>query len=145
MRTLTIIKPDGVNKKLVGECLKRFESAGLEIEYLKVTKLTKNFMKKFYKHLKVKLNKKLFTAIINYLSSGKVVICILEGENAVEKVKKIVGVTNPKKAAKGTIRNDFATDDMVIRVKQNKAVRNIVHASGSPKEALEEIKLVINC
>jgi len=141
-RTLIIIKPDGVKKKLVGECLKRFENADFEIVALKVTKLKKSFLKKFYKHLKEKLRPKLFDAIIAYMCSGKVVIAILERENAVALARKICGATNPREAEKGTIRGDFATDDLIERAKKNKATRNIIHASSSVKEAKEEIRIV---
>lgn len=143
-RTLIIIKPDGVKKKLVGECLKRFEKANLEIVALKVTKLKKSFMKKFYAHLKPKLRKKLFNAIVDYMCSGKVVIAILQGKNAISKARTICGPTNPKEAPKGTIRGDFATDDLVERAKKNKATRNIIHASGSREEARKEIKMIIS-
>lgn len=141
-KTLIIIKPDGVKKKLVGECLKRFERAGFDIIDLKVTKLKKSFVRKFYSHLKLKLRPKLFNAIVDYICSGKVVIAILERENAVEKARKICGNTNPKKAEKGTIRGDFATDDLIVRAKQNKATRNIIHASGSKEEAKKEIRMI---
>ncbi|MEM4641295.1 MAG: nucleoside-diphosphate kinase [Candidatus Pacearchaeota archaeon] len=143
-RTLIIIKPDGVKKRLIGECLKRFEKAKFKIVALKVVKLRKRFMKKFYSHLKPKLNPKLFEAIINYMCSGNVVIAILERKNAVALARKICGPTNPKQATKGTIRGDFATDDLVARAKKNKATRNIIHASGSKEEAKREIKLFKN-
>jgi len=144
-QTLIIIKPDGVKKKLVGECLRRFEKEGFDIVTLKVTKLKKPFMNKFYSHLKPKLRPKLFNAIINYLCSNKVVIAILERRNAVAKARKICGPTNPKEAQKGTIRGDFATDDLIKRAKQNKATRNIIHASGSKQEAKAEIRMIKNC
>lgn len=141
-KTLIIIKPDGVKKKLIGECLSRFEKAGFDIVDLKVTKLKKSFAKKFYAHLKRKLKPKLFNAIVDYMCSGKVAIAILERKNAVAKAREICGDTNPKKAKKGTIRGDFATDDLVVRAKQNKATRNIIHSSGSKKEAKQEIKMI---
>jgi nucleoside-diphosphate kinase len=122
--------------------LKRFENASFSIVALKITKLSKSFMKKFYRHLKSKLNPRLFNAIIDYMCSGKVVIAIIERKNAVAIARKICGPTNPKEAPKGTIRGDFAIDDLVIRAKQNKATRNIIHASGSIEEAKEEIKMI---
>lgn len=141
-KTLVIIKPDGVKKGLVGECLKRFEKAGFEILSLKVTKLSKSFMRDFYSHLKKKLNPKLFNAIVDYLCSGKVVIAILEGDNAVSKARKICGPTDPKQAPKGTIRGDFATDSLDLKKKQNKATKNIVHSSGDRKEAKDELRKI---
>lgn len=143
-QTLIIIKPDGVKKKLVGECLKRFEKAKFDMLDLKIVQLKKPFMRKFYSHLKSKLRPKLFDAIVNYMSSGKVVVAVLERKNAVALARKICGPTNPKEAPKGTIRGDFATDDLVARAKQNKATRNIIHASGSKEEARKEILLIKN-
>ncbi|MCX8193998.1 MAG: nucleoside-diphosphate kinase [Candidatus Pacearchaeota archaeon] len=141
-KTLIIIKPDGVKKHLVGECMRRFEKKGFSIVALKITELKKPFMQKFYYHLKQKLKPRLFNAIINYMCSGNVVIAILERKNAVALARKMCGPTNPKEAPKGTIRGDFATDDLVIRAKQNKATRNIIHASASKKEAEREIRLI---
>ncbi len=141
-KTLVIIKPDGVKKRLAGECLKRFERAGLGIAGLKVAKLRKPFMGKFYAHLKPKLRKKLFNAVIDFMCSGKVVMAVIEGENAVARVRKICGPTNPKEAPKGTIRGDFSTDDLAARARQNKATRNIIHASGSEEDARSELKLI---
>ena len=141
-QTLIIIKPDGVKKKLAGECLKRFEKAGFEIIALKIAKLKKPFMKEFYKHLKLKLRLRLFNAIVDYMCSGKVVIAIIEGKNAISKTRKICGPTNPKEALKGTIRGDFATDDLVTRAKQNQATRNVIHASGSKQESRDEINMI---
>ena len=143
-KTLVIVKPDGFRKKLVGECIKRFENAGLEIKELKVTRLKRPFMHEFYAHLKKRLDPKLYNAVIDYLTSGTVVIAIMEGNNAVAKAIAITGPTNPKAAKKGTIRGDFGTDDMAKRMKQKKPVRNIVHRSGSFAEAKEEIRLIRN-
>jgi nucleoside-diphosphate kinase len=141
-KTLIIIKPDGMKKRLAGECLKRFEKAGLEITFLKITKLNRKFVNKFYAHLKPKLRPKLFAAITEFMSSGKVAVAVLEGRNAVARVRKICGPTNPKEAPKGTIRGDFSTDDLAVRARQNKATRNIIHASGSGKEAINEINQI---
>ena len=142
-QTLIIIKPDGVKKGLISECFKRFEKAGFKIIALKITKLKKSFMKKFYQHLKSKLRPNLFNAIVDYMCSGKVVVAIVESKNAIAKARKICGPTNPKEAKKGTIRGDFATDDLVKRAKKNKETRNIIHASGSKKEAINEIKMIM--
>ncbi len=141
-KTLIIIKPDGVQKKLIGEALKRFEKAGLEVIHLEIRKIKKTTAKKFYAHLKPKLHPQLFNNIIEYISSGKVVVGLLEGERAAEKVRKIVGPTNPKEASKGTIRGDFAEDDMKECIKQKKAVKNIIHSSESHKHAKKEFKIL---
>lgn len=141
-KTLIIVKPDGFKKRLVGECLKRFEKAGLEIKELKVTRLKRPFMHKFYAHLKKRLDPELYLAVIDYLTSGTVVIAIMEGDNAVNKAINITGPTDPKAAKKGTIRGDYGTDVMAICLKKKKAVKNIVHRSGSAPEAKEEIRLI---
>jgi len=104
--------------------------------------LKKSLVEKWYKHLKTKLNPILFKAIIDYLTSGKVVVGILEGENAVSRVRQICGPTNPAESPKGTIRGDYGEDDLRICGPNNRPTRNIVHSSGSPEEAIREIKLL---
>ncbi|MBI4143871.1 nucleoside-diphosphate kinase [Candidatus Woesearchaeota archaeon] len=142
-QTLVIIKPDGVKKRLVGECLKRFEKKGFSIVWLKRMTFSKSFVKRFYSHLAPpRLTKKLFSAVVCYLSSGPVVAVVLEAGNAVKKARQITGPTDPSKALRGTIRGDYATDVLAVRAKQGKACRNIIHASGSPEEAKNEIRLV---
>jgi nucleoside-diphosphate kinase len=141
-RTLIIIKPDGMQKKLIGEALKRFEEAGLDISHLEIRKIKKQTAKKFYSHLKPKLHPKLFNNIVEYITSDKVVIGIVEGENASKRVREICGPTNPKEAPKGTIRGDYGEDDMHIRGKQKKATRNIIHSSESHHHARKELKIL---
>lgn len=141
-KTLIVIKPDGVQKKLIGEALARLEKAGLDITHLEIKKIEKPTAHKFYGHLKHKLHPKLFDSIIEYITSGKVVLGLVEGKNAAERVRKLVGPTNPKKAPKGTIRGDFGTDDGEKLFKQNKVVKNIIHASESSHHAKREFKLL---
>ncbi|MAG07705.1 hypothetical protein CMI46_02720 [Candidatus Pacearchaeota archaeon] len=141
-QNLIIIKPDGVKKHLVGECLRRFEKKGIEIIDLKVSKLSKKDVRIFYAHLKPKLPRKLFESIVSYLSSGKVVIVIIKGEDIFKKTKNICGVTNPKEAKKGTIRGDFSTDDLNVSAKKLKATKNIIHFSDNKKDFRQEIKLL---
>lgn len=143
-KTLVIIKPDGVKKKLVGECLARFQKSGLKIVYLKVTHLKKEKIRKFYSHLASKLNSKLFNAIVSFMCSGDVVVAVLEGNNAVSRVGKICGPTNPKQAPRGTIRGDFSSDDLVWCGKHNRPTKNIIHRSGSVSEARDEIKQALS-
>ena len=143
-KTLIIVKPDGVQKKLIGEALKRFEQAGLDITHLEIKTIKKPTAHKFYGHLKKRLHPKLYNNIIEYITSGKVVIGLVEGENAAAKVRELTGQTNPKKAAKGTIRGDFGTDDGEELFKQNRAVKNIVHSSESAHHARREFKLLRN-
>jgi nucleoside-diphosphate kinase len=141
-KTLVIVKPDGVQRKLIGEALKRFEQAGLDITHLEIKKIKKPAAHKFYGHLKKKLHPKLYSNIIEYITSGKVVLGLIEGENAAQRVRKIVGHTNPKQAEKGTIRADFGLEDMRITSKHNKPIRNIIHASESSHHAKREFKIL---
>jgi nucleoside-diphosphate kinase len=141
-KTLIIIKPDGVQKKLIGEALSRLEKAGLDISHLEIKKIRKSTAKKFYGHLKPKLHPALFQNIIEYITSGKVVLGVIEGENAARRVRELVGPTNPKKAPRGTIRGDFGTDDGEKLGKQNKAIKNIIHASESHHHARKEFKIL---
>jgi nucleoside-diphosphate kinase len=141
-KTMIIVKPDGVQKKLIGEALARLEKAGLDITHLEIKQIKKPTAHKFYGHLKKKLHPDLYKDIIEYITSGKVVIGLVEGENAAEKVRGLVGPTNPKKAPKGTIRGDLGEDDGEKLFKQNKAVKNIIHASETYHHARKEFKLL---
>jgi nucleoside-diphosphate kinase len=141
-KTLFIIKPDGVKKRLIGEALKRFEKAGLDVSHLEIRKIKKSQARKFYGHLKKKLHPKLFDNIIEYMTADKVVIGLLEGEEAASKVRSICGPTNPKKAPKGTLRGDFGEDDMEKCAKKRKATKNIIHSSESHKHAKKEFRIL---
>jgi nucleoside-diphosphate kinase len=125
-RTLSIIKPDGVAKGLIGEVIKRFESNGLTIRAMKMVSLTKKQAEGFYD---VHRQKPFFDSVTNFMSSGPCVVLILEGEGAIEKNRKLMGATDFKKAEPGTIRADFASS----------IERNIVHGSDGPETARYEI------
>ncbi len=125
-RTLSIVKPDGVSKNVIGEVIRRFESAGLKIRALKMLKLSKNDAKGFYI---VHKERPFYEDLTDFMSSGPVVVMVIEGENAISKVRELMGATNPKNAAPGTIRADFASD----------VEKNIVHGSDSPESANTEI------
>jgi nucleoside-diphosphate kinase len=125
-RTLSIVKPDGVKKNLIGEVIRRFENAGLRIVGLKMLKMTKEQAKGFYI---VHKDKPFYESLTDFMSEGPIVVMVVEGENAISKVRDIMGATNPKEAASGTIRADYATD----------IERNIVHGSDSPESAEYEI------
>ena len=116
-RTLSIIKPDAVKKHVLGKIIDRFESNGLRIVASKMTRLSRNEAERFYSEL------------VDFISSGPVLIMVLEGENAVLRNREIMGATNPKDAAPGTIRRDFA--DSI----QN----NAVHGSDSLENAKHEV------
>ena len=104
-RALSIIKPDGIQKNLIGEVLGRFEKGGLRILAIKMLRLTKNQAEEFYA---VHRGKPFFEPLIQYMISGPAVVSVLEGDNAIQKNRDIMGATDPKKAAPGTIRRDFA-------------------------------------
>ncbi|MFH1018057.1 MAG: nucleoside-diphosphate kinase [Pseudomonadota bacterium] len=124
--TLSIIKPDGVRKRLVGEIISRFEKAGLQIGAMWMTNLSKREAEAFYG---VHREKHFFEALTDFMSSGPIVVLVLRGENAIPKNRELMGATNPKDAVPGTIRRDFASD----------VEKNIVHGSDSPETAQTEI------
>ncbi|BCX81872.1 nucleoside-diphosphate kinase [Methylomarinovum caldicuralii] len=125
-RTLSIIKPDAVAKNVIGEIISRFEKAGLRIAALKMTKLTRQQAEAFYG---VHRDKPFFNDLVEYMISGPVVVQVLEGENAIAKNRELMGATNPKEAAPGTIRADFA----------DSIDANAVHGSDRPETAAQEI------
>lgn len=125
-RTLSIIKPDGVAKGLIGEVIKRFESNNLKIVAMKMLHLTKKEAEGFYI---VHKERPFYSSLTDFMSSGPVVVMVLEGENAIRKNRDIMGATNPRDAAPGTIRRDFGSE----------IEKNIVHGSDSPQSAAFEI------
>lgn len=125
-QTLSIIKPDGVEKNVIGEILSRFEKAGLAIKALKMMELDEKLAASFYE---VHKDRPFFSALVKYMSSGPVVVSVLEGENAVALNRELMGATDPKEAAPGTIRADFAES----------IDANCVHGSDSPANAEKEI------
>ena len=125
-RTLSIIKPDAVAKNIIGKIVDRFESNNLRIAAMKKIKLTKEDAGKFYE---VHKERPFFNDLCEYMSSGAVVVMVLEGTNAVAKNRELMGATNPKEAAAGTIRADFAES----------IEANAVHGSDSLENAKKEI------
>jgi nucleoside-diphosphate kinase len=125
-RTLSIIKPDGVAQNVIGEVYKRFEAAGLEIVAAKMLRLRQDQAEGFYA---VHRQRPFFPELVQYMSSGPVVVQVLEGEGAIQKNRDIMGATNPKQAAPGTIRADFARSIQ----------ENVVHGSDGPATASAEI------
>jgi nucleoside-diphosphate kinase len=125
-RTFSIVKPDGVARNLIGEVYRRFEQAGLKIVAAKLTHLSKAEAEGFYA---VHKERPFFNDLVRYMTSGPVVLQVLEGENAVARNREIMGATDPKKAAPGTIRADLAES----------IEANTVHGSDSPQNAAIEI------
>lgn len=126
-RTLSIIKPDAVAKNVIGEIIRRFEKGGLRIAAAKMMHLSKAQAEQFYA---VHKERGFYPALVNFMSSGPVLVQILEGENAIALNRQIMGATNPKDAAAGTIRKDFA----------DSIDHNVVHGSDSPETAKQEIE-----
>ncbi len=141
-QTLVIVKPDAMKKKLSSEILGRFEKSGLSVKEFNIVKLNKEFVSNFYSHLNNKIPPKMIESIHDFMTSYKVMAVILEGEDAVQKVRKLVGPTDPSKAPKGTIRGDFSDDVMAERDKKQEATQNAVHASGNIEEAQKEIAMI---
>ncbi len=125
-QTLSIIKPDAVKKGVIGKILDRFESNGLRIAATKKIQLTKEQAAEFYA---IHKDRPFFGELVEFMTSGPVVVTVLEGENAVAKNRELMGATNPKEAAPGTIRADFA----------DSIDANAVHGSDSLENAKNEI------
>lgn len=123
-----MIKPDGVEKGLIGEIIKRFEQKGLFLEAMRLTRLARSEAEKLYA---VHQGKDFFAPLVEYVTSGPVVLMVWSGDSVIEVVRKMMGATNPKEAAPGTIRGDFATD----------IGQNIIHGSDSPQTAAYEIPI----
>ena len=130
-KTLSIIKPDAVAKNVLGKILDRFESAGLKIIAIKMLHLDKDMAEGFYAEHK---GKPFFDKLINFMTSGPVVVQVLSGENAIKANRELMGNTNPEEAAQGTIRSDFAES----------IDANAVHGSDSPESAEREISYFFN-
>ncbi len=125
-KTLSIIKPDAVAKNVIGEIIKRFEQSGLRVAGAKMMHLSKTQAEQFYA---VHKERPFFGGLVSFMSSGPVLVQVLEGPNAIAKNREIMGATNPKDAAPGTIRADFA----------DSIDHNAVHGSDAPETAQQEI------
>lgn len=166
-QTLVLVKPDGVSRGLVGEIVSRFERVGLKISALKMIlpqhedvdrhyELTDEWMQAVYDKAKKKYDDlgqefpctdyKVYGAaikagLVDFLKSGPIVAMVLEGEQAVALVRKLVGATEPMSADPGTIRGDLSLDSYALSNAQNRPLRNLIHASGTVDEAKKEIAI----
>ena len=127
-KSLIIIKPDGVKKKIVGKIISRFEDAGLDIEKMKMMEIDKSLAKRHYKD---HVEKDFFDILLKYICSGPVIVMVVKGYQAVGKARELMGPTDSRKAPSGTIRGDFGLDITV----------NVVHGSDSEESAKWEIEL----
>lgn len=125
-RALSIVKPDAVKKNAIGDILRRFESAGLKVVAAKMMTLSKAEAQGFYA---VHKDRPFFDSLTTFMSSGPILVSVLEGENAIQTNRRIMGATDPAKADAGTIRRDHATD----------VEKNAVHGSDGPETARWEI------
>jgi nucleoside-diphosphate kinase len=130
-KTLSIVKPDGVQKHLIGEVIKRFENHGLKVIGLKMISMDKKEAEGFYA---VHRGKPFFESLTTFMSSGPSIVMVLEGENAISKTRELMGATDPKQAKEGTLRRQFATN----------IEKNIVHGSDGPETAAFEIRYFFN-
>lgn len=130
-RTLSIIKPDGVSKNLIGEVVRRFENAGITVVAMKMIRLSKQQAQGFYA---VHKERPFFNSLTDFMTSGPIVVMVLEGEDVIARNRKLMGATNFKEAEEGTIRREFATD----------IEKNVVHGSDAPETAAFEISYFFN-
>jgi nucleoside-diphosphate kinase len=130
-QTLVIIKPDAVKRGLIGEILLRFEKAGLQLLGMKMVLLTKEDTQKFYAEHR---GKPFFEELVGMMSSSPVVVVVLVGDNAINRVREIMGATRPAEADPGTIRHDFALNE----------TENSVHGADCPKSATREVSFFFN-
>jgi nucleoside-diphosphate kinase len=164
-RTLVIIKPDGIQRSLIGEIISRFERVGLKMTAMKMMVPNAELIEKHYtldpewkmktglKSIKgytdkglippetdpIKVTDKVLKNLVKYMTSGPVIVMVWQGAHVVEMVRKIVGSTEPRTSDVGTIRGDYVLDSYLMSDIDKRSVRNLVHASGSVKEAEDEI------
>ena len=160
-KTLVLIKPDGVQRNLIGEIISRFEKGGLKVVEMKMLTATREILAKHYpadeEYLRIigeksqaagdavddvlEQGRKVVDALREFISSGPIVAMILAGEDAITNVRKITGYTDPAKADPGTVRGDLGEDSILKANGEGRPVYNLVHASGTPEEAEKEINL----
>ncbi|HIG97835.1 TPA: nucleoside-diphosphate kinase [Candidatus Woesearchaeota archaeon] len=141
-RTLVLFKPDAVQRAIMGRILSRFEDAGLKVVGMKMAWVDKKFALKHYtEDLAKRAGAHVREMIAEFLTTGPVVAMVLEGVNAIENVRKLVGSTEPKSAAPGTIRGDFSHVSYAYADAKKAAVKNLVHASSDKEDAAAEIGL----
>jgi nucleoside-diphosphate kinase len=137
-RTLVLVKPDGVQRAIIGELITRFERVGLKIVGMKMKWVDAAFSKK---HYFAHINKPFYKGLEKNITEGPVVAMVIEGLHAVEIVRKLVGGTEPRTALPGTIRGDYAHHSYAYGDKKGIGIKNVIHASGNVKEAKDEISL----
>jgi nucleoside-diphosphate kinase len=130
-RTLSIIKPDGVGKNLIGEIVKRFETKGIKVAAMKMIQISKKEAQGFYA---VHKERPFFNSLTDFMTSGPIVVMVLEGDDVIARNRRLMGATNFEEAEEGTIRKNFGTD----------IEKNVVHGSDAPETAAFEIGYFFN-
>lgn len=130
-KSLVIVKPDGIEKKVLGNIISRIEKEGLEIVKLRMLNMSKDLATRHYKD---HVGMDYFKRLINYITRGRSVVMVIEGKDAIKKLRDLMGPTDSTKAEKGTIRGDFGSDITI----------NIIHGSDCPESAAREIDLFFN-
>jgi len=138
-RTLTIIKPDAVEKGLIGEIIERLEKQKIRPITIKMRKISRLEARLFYSHLKGKVPDEVFNSLLDYMTSNKVVLIVWQGRGVVKKVRSACGPTDPQKAVKGQLRS-LSNDDMKKEFRAGKAVKNIIHSSANSDDAAKELQ-----
>lgn len=137
-QTLVLVKPDGVARGIVGDIIKRFEQRGLKIVGLKLVKIDEDFSKE---HYAAHVDKEFYNGLEEFIISGPVVAMVVEGVDAIENVRKLVGATESKSAIPGTIRGDYSHVSYSHADERGISVKNVVHASGDAEDAKKEVAL----
>ena len=137
-QTLILLKPDAVQRCIAGQIILRFENAGLKIIGMKMVRVDKDFSKK---HYEAHVEKRFYKGLEKFITTGPVVAIALEGISSVDTVRKMTGSTEPKTALPGTIRGDYAHHSYEYTDDKGIAIKNLIHASGTKKEAKREITL----
>jgi nucleoside-diphosphate kinase len=137
-RTLVLLKPDAVQRQLIGRIIQRFEDVGLKIIGMKMVWIDEKFSRK---HYAAHVDKPFYSSLETFITEGPIVAICIQGLHAVTTVRKIVGGTEPRSAQPGTIRGDFAHHSYEYTDKNGKAIKNLIHASGNKQEADIEVPL----
>lgn len=140
-KTLVLLKPDAVQRGLIGEIISRFEKVGLKIVGMKMIFVTKDLAGKHYFDVEKRHGKKVFDNNVKFLTEGPIIAMCLEGVHSIEIVRKMVGSTEPKSALPGTIRGDYSHVSYDYADSKNIVTKNLIHASSSKEDAKRELEL----
>lgn len=137
-RTCVIVKPDGVRRDLIGEIINRLERGGLSVRAIKMINAEIDLLRK---HYSAHVDKPFYEGLEKYMTEGPIVAMVFEGFDAIQKARDLVGHTDPPKANKGTVRGDLGDDSLEKADLEGRALRNLVHASGTKEEGEAEVNL----